>query len=223
MIRPCVHPRCDDGNGNARLTTQTMCDPCRNRVRTGIDWLAQDFVTLRTTLPRPANIGAQQGGKPTFTAAGHPAQWASDTCRLIAVTLNETEDALRDHLGDDPAIHPHNNEARMIRHATLYLTARIDAVCTFPGARSFADEIGELHHQIRRALGLTRYVQRLPLPCPTCDVVALVRHTAQIECESCGRIIREEDYGLLGRIAADAALDDLIAQYDATHTDELAQ
>lgn len=213
-IRPCIHPRCDDGTGNPSLTTLTMCDPCRHRVTRTINWLIEDYTLLKTTLPTPVRASDTTPGTPTFGPTGHPSEWASDTARLIAVTLNETENALRDHLGHDPAVHPHVPEPVMLRHAHRYLTAHLDDLCTFPGARAAATEFGDLHHEVRRGTGQTRFQQRLPTPCPTCDVAALIRYTGHIICESCGRIIREEDYGLFARIAADAALDDLIDQYD---------
>lgn len=221
-ISPCVHPRCDDGTGNPTLTMQTMCERCRAHVAHIIGWLVEDYVRLRSTLPKPISVNRTTStGKPTFKAGGHPAEWASDMCRRIAITLNDTEDALRDHLGQEPAAHPHSPEAAMIRNAYRHLNLWIDDLCTFPGARASADELGDLHHEIRHATGLTRFAQRLPTPCPTCDVVALVRFTGHIICESCGRIIREEDYGMFTRIAAEAALDALIEQYDAMFQPQL--
>lgn len=214
MISPCVHPRCDDGNGNPRLTNQTMCDPCRQRVQQLLEWIVNDYARLKATMPKPIGTGTKLTGKPMHGPSGHPAEWASDMCSQIALVLNEAEDALRDMLGDEPAAHPHSPEPSMVRNAFRYLTDRIDSVCTFDGARSTVQELGDLHHEVRSRTGLTRFQQRLPVPCPTCDVCSLIRFTGHIVCESCGRIIREEDYGMLSRIAADAALDDLIRDYD---------
>jgi hypothetical protein len=128
--------------------------------------------------------------------------------------MNEAEDALRDALGNDPAAHPHSPEPMMIRRAYRYLKTQIEAFCTFDGARASVEELGDLHHEVRYRTGQIKFRQRLPVPCPTCDVAALVRFTGEIICGSCGRVIREEDYGMLGRIAADAALDALIDAYD---------
>jgi hypothetical protein len=45
---------------------------------------------------------------------GHPAEWASVTCRQIADSLNEIEDDLRETLNHDPAVHPGHSEARRV-------------------------------------------------------------------------------------------------------------
>ena len=68
-VHPCAHPRCDDGYGNRRLTTQTMCDPCRNHYRKQLDWLVLDYVTIKATLPAPTGLPVNRSGIP---ANGRP-------------------------------------------------------------------------------------------------------------------------------------------------------
>ena len=218
-VRPCIHPRCDDGTGNPYLTTQTMCDPCRAHYRRQFDWLIADYVTLKTTLAKPA---ASTG---TFTRAknqsfGHPAEWASDMCHDIANMLNAAEDELREAVDAGPALYVIPEPVKVV-NAQRFITPRWDLFCTFPNADEFVDAIGQTHAHIRSRMGLTRFVQKLPMPCPSCDVAALVRTVGQVTCGACDRVIREEDYPMLARIAATAALDDLVDAYDA-RTKELA-
>lgn len=210
-VSPCIHPSCDDGNGDKALTTQTMCDRCRRHYRREIDWLVIDYVTIKTALPRPVSRNSgSAGGKTTTRTFGHPAEWASDRCSEIAGMLNDAEHHLRSEMNSSPALYicPENVK---VASAHRYLTDRWDEFCTFEAADEFADAIHETHKALRSALGLTRFAQRLPLPCPSCDLATLVRYVGKIECTSCPRVIREEDYPMLTRIAVDALID----AYDA--------
>lgn len=214
-VHPCAHPRCDDGYGNRRLTTQTMCDPCRNHYRKQLDWLVLDYVTIKATLPAPTSSGekVRRSARQSF---GHPREWASDRAALIAQVFNEHEDALRETLALKPSMNPHGNEARLINDAHRFLTDHFTDLCQSPDAADIAESISELHHQNRSALGLTRLARRLPMPCPDCETVALVQSVGQIDCHSCGRVVKEDLYPLLTRMA----LDTLIDEYDRARTDE---
>lgn len=213
-LSSCVHPRCDDGTGtgNHVLTTQHMCDHCRNRLNRQLGWLIEDYVTLKTELTQPGS-GSDTTRRTTRQAFGHPAEWASDTCRDIAGLLNDAEDQLRAQQGDPPALYV-APETVKVRDARTYLQARWDDFCESPNVGGFAGAVIDTHAVIRGALGLTKFAQRLPTPCPSCDIAALTRYISHIECGSCGRIIREDDYPLFTRIATDAALDALIEDYD---------
>lgn len=214
LVAPCVYPRCDDGHGDPELTGDGICDSCRRRYRRLLGWLAEDYVAVKTMMPAPVRPAA--GGR--YVAAsrrsyGHPAEWASDTAALIAYVLGWVEDGLRDTLGDEPPPHPRTVEAHRVEHALAYLTARFDALCVYPAALDTAVELVDLHALVRRSLGLTRFVQRLPTPCPDCGTAALLRSVGQIECGQCATVIREEHYPFLTRVV----IDDLIRNYDDTH------
>jgi hypothetical protein len=188
-----------------------VCPSCRRRYWRLLRWLGEDYLAVKATLPAPAR--RQAGGR--YIAAktrsyGHPAEWASDTAALIAYHLGWVEDDLREHLGDDPPPHPRTVEAHRVDHALTYLTARFEALCTWPAALDSAVELVDLHALIRRGLGLARLVQRLPTPCPACDVAALVREVGHITCVACGTVIREEHYPLYARIV----IDEVIKAYD---------
>lgn len=205
-VAPCIHPRCNDGNGNPQLTTLIMCDPCRRHYRRELEWLVLDYVTLKTWMPSPVRRGTQVRHI-VATSFGHPAQWASDNCALIADSLTEIEDGLRESLGSPVAPPKTVGEAARVNHAYQYLRVRFTELCTYPIADGSVVDIHDLHQSIRKALGMTAFRQRLPMPCPSCDLAALFRYVGQVECDECGRIVREEDYPMLTRIALDALID----------------
>lgn len=214
-VAPCIYPGCDDGYGNPELTTQRMCHPSRNRYHKLLRWLTEDYVTLKASMPPPAKGETIRHGAPT--SFGHPAEWASDTCRDIAGLLNDIEDQLRTTTNTGPALYV-APEPVLVRNAYRYLTNHFETLCTYPNAGPTAQAVNDTHHTIRSALGKTRFVQKLPTPCPSCDTHALVRTIHQITCESCDRIILEEEYPFLARMV----LDSLIDAYDTLHQDPLA-
>lgn len=218
-IRPCAHPRCRDQDGNPRLTTQNICDPCRRHLRRQLDWLRDDYVFIKAFMPRPA--ANDTSGRTVRLSFGHPSEWASDTCWTIAKALNRIEDDLREELGDEPPANVHTaRETEVVIRAHRYLANRFHDLCDRDPeiAEDAAVTIHELRSLIRRTLGYNRERQKLDgIACPTCDVAALVRSTGQVDCENCGRIITEDRYPLLTRIILNEKLDDLIDAYDATH------
>lgn len=208
-IAPCCYPRCDDGGGNARLTHDGICAPCQDRYGRLLGWLALDYVTLRVEMPAPTGKAAER--VTASTEPGHPAEWASDTAALIAYVLNEVEDGLREHQGDDPAPHPGTMEPRRVVHAIRYLQPRVDKLATYPGAQATARELVDLHGQVRGALGHARQRQHVAAPCPECDLLTLYRTVDrstvdEITCEACGHRIAAEHYGLYARIVLDEAI-----------------
>lgn len=65
-------------------------------------------------------------------------------------------------------------------------------------------EIMDVKWQARRLLGEVRGKDRMPMPCPVCDELALVHwHGAdQVQCEACDGIWPEDDYHWLVRVLA---------------------
>lgn len=217
-ISPCVYPGCDDGSGNPTLTTNGMCDHCRRRYRRLLDRIVIDYVTIRATMPKgPVTTDADTRQAPRGSREpGHPAQWASDTARRIADTLDDISEGLRDHLTHLPPPPRSNAEGRRVDHAHATLVARLDDLCTYPGARASAVELVTLHGQVRWALGHGGARRALPTPCPDCGIFPVFRtvrmdRSDTIECDACGRVIRDVEYGLYTRMI----VDDLISRADA--------
>ncbi|MBF6133494.1 hypothetical protein IU501_10835 [Nocardia otitidiscaviarum] len=210
-ISPCKYPRCADHNGDPELTGDGMCDRCQRRFARLLARLTVDWVNLHAHLPTPPARRQAVRIAPE-RVYGHPAEWASDTAARIAVVLNETHDALADHLGETPPPHPGVTEHRRVRAAWYYLECRVPELALYPGGGDIAAEWLELHNQIRARLGLTQPRQLLPTPCPACELRTLERtvspYNDSIECGACGHLIREEHYPFYARVVLDTILDD---------------
>lgn len=213
---PCVYPRCDDGTTEHEpiLTVHVVCDSCRKQYAKVLHWLVMDYVTIKSSMASPVRR-AKDGSKhvsPKAKTFGHPAEWASDAARKIAQLLNDLENDLRDHMGDEPPLNPFYPEVVLVQRAYQYVTAHFEDLVRFPLAADWWDVLIDLHGKMRSSLGQTRFVEHLPTPCPSCDVKSLVRSIGQITCSNseCGRVITEDQYPFLTRIV----IDDLIRSYD---------
>lgn len=200
-ISPCAYPGCRDENGDPRLTQDTFCEPCQRRYRRLLDWLREDFAKLAVLMPNP--IITDVGGRRAKTSSfGHPAAWASDAKAQIAAVLNATESALREHLGHGDAPPEDTGEMVRVRHAWLYLTDRFDDLCSFPAAEDVAIELRDMHRTVYVGLGETRMAERLPVRCPQCDTLRMVRTVGQVYCQQCGLAFPEAQYERLALIVA---------------------
>lgn len=213
---PCVYPGCDDGTEGdertPRLTRNVICNSCRRRYGKVLGWLVMDYVVIKSAMPSPTKRpgDGSKYSSPKAKSFGHPAEWPSDRAAMIADHLNELEHDLREHLADGAAVHPRVLEAARVRLAYEYLTRHFDALCIHPAAGDYAENLADLHGKNRTLLGQTRMVEKLPTPCPTCGVAALVRSIGQIDCGGCHRVIEESQYPFLVRMV----LNDLITAYD---------
>lgn len=218
MERRCAFPGCLDPSASSRTDKvprllypdeAVFCRGCRNRYRRVLDWLLEDYATIDAAMPTPLGAG---GDKIMVSREyGHPAEWASDMKRRIADTVDGWANALRDHQHHTPA-NPHRREARKLATEHKYLTAHFDTLCVFPGALDAAEELCELHADIRRALGQSRASTKLDTPCPACDLITM-RRTVEldrsdwIECMNCGYSFEEKYYKLYTKIVSDGILD----------------
>lgn len=214
-IGPCAYPGCRDVDGNPRLTRDVICEPSRRHYAKVIDRLALHYVLLRVTLPKPVPPPGERIMRVVAKTWGHPAEWASDTAAAIADQLNDTHDNLAEHLHHDPPPHPGSREYGRVAHAHHYLTAWFDRLCTMPGAGDTAEAFHELDRDVRRGLGKTDPRRFLPVPCPSCELLGLVRTISlddgedSVECRSCGERIPSERYAwwtrtLIGELVDDA-------------------
>lgn len=215
--RPCVRPGCDTDDGQPIITTQVMCDRCRNRFARELRWLVEDYTIVKTTMVRPVRPGDQTTASHSkrVESFGHPAEWASDTCRDIAGILDHIARQYATHIGGTlPTAGSGDVETAVVARAHKYLTNRFHDICSWPDVGPHAGAIRETHQTIRATLGHSRYVKRLPTPCPRCGLLSLGQETGVIWCldEPCGYVVPEQQYGWIGRLALDAALDQWEAQ-----------
>ena len=214
-ISSCPYPGCRDIDGNPRLTRDTICDSSRRHYGQVIDRLVLHYVLLRVTLPQPVPAPGERVMRIVAREYGHPAEWASDTARAIADQLGLAHEGLADHLGHDGPPHEASREPGRVAISHHYLTSWFDWLCTYPAAGDTAEVLYDLDRDIRRGLGKTDPQRHLPVPCPECELLTLVRSldregTDEVECRACGHTIRAEHYGLWTRMLIDDMLGDAL-------------
>ena len=201
------------GPQRGETVTDTKTEkPNPTHIRQDFYHLAVDWVHLHTQLPKPAQ-GANTR-RPTRRESGHPAEWASDKCALIAGILHDWHALLAEHRNETPPPSPRAAETVRVTKAWKYLEPRIEQLCELVDTDDLK-EIAELHRKIRSTLGHTNPKQVLPVPCPgqDCSLRTLTRQVAVgkdlIICGSCGYTVREDYYPMLVRIALDTLVDAL--------------
>jgi hypothetical protein len=203
-ISPCVFPRCQDENGDPKLTDGTICQACRKHYRRLLGWLLEDYVHVHLTM---GHLDSVTGEKITATRTyGHPAEYASDLLARIAGTAFDWEDGLRDYLKHTPA-RPQKRQPRLMSDAIGYAIAQFDTLCVYPAARDTASEAKELHGLCRSFLGFTGPIVHLDVPCPDCGLRTVTRKVGMdrsdvICCSNCGRSVNETEYGWWVKVVA---------------------
>jgi hypothetical protein len=189
---------------------QSQNGPKPRHTKQLLDRLLTDYVILRTQFPHPTRAPGRSAPRQSRTY-GHPAEWASDTSRIIADLLDETNAALRDHLNWTPPPPRQRAESRVVMHAYNTLTAAIDQFTQWEYAQDSIIELQDIHNYIGRCLGQTRQRQHLPVPCPNCQHLGLIREVHldrrdNIQCYQCAQEIKELEYGLFTRMIIDELL-----------------
>lgn len=211
-ISPCAYPGCRDLDGNPRLTRDVICDASRRHYATVLDRLVLHYVLLRATLPAPVAPPGERVMRVVAKTYGHPAEWASDTARAIADQLNDTHDGLAEHLHRDPPPHPGSREPGRVAKAHQFLTVNFHDLCSWPAAGDTAEALHDLDRHVRSGLGKTDPRRFLPVPCPNCDLLGLVRTVDgdtgndQVDCHGCGETIPSARYAWWTRTLLDEHL-----------------
>ncbi|ART69108.1 hypothetical protein BTO20_11395 [Mycobacterium dioxanotrophicus] len=178
------------------------------RLRQTLYWLALDWIHLHTTLPTPTHTG-ERTRSATTREYGHPAEWASDRAAEIVNLLTGWHDYLAEQRNETPP--PTGSEERRLVAAWKYLEPRVEQLTQIVEAEALK-ELPDLHHKIRRALGVSTPKYTLPIPCPNSDcelrTLARIQGIGQdfISCDSCGYTFKEAHYPLLIRMTLDAYL-----------------
>jgi len=184
--------------------------PQTHQTKQLLDRILTDYVILRTQFPHPTRAEGRSAPRASRTY-GHHAEWASDTSRKIADILDETNAALRDHLQWTPPPPRQRAESRVVMSAYNTLSGAMTQFCQWEYAPDAIIEIKDIHHHIGKCLGYTRQRQHLPVPCPSCQHLGLVREVHldrrdNIQCMQCGQEIKELEYGLFSRMIIDELL-----------------
>ncbi|PRA13338.1 hypothetical protein CQ010_01440 [Arthrobacter sp. MYb211] len=223
-VSPCKYPRCRDSEGNPELTHEQFCDACQRRFQRLLDDVIQDYVYLKTKLPRP--VATTTAGRGAAKAGyGHPREWASSLAQEIIKTgVLYALTWLRETRGDKQSriIGDESTQAQLL---SKFWVAGFEHLLRWDQAPDMAEALGMLHNQARMGLGHTSMVRTLIAPCPKCQLRALAQAVGSdtIECRMCYHRMPVSDYGR----ATDASLaaqqrynynqiDYLLAAYDAT-------
>jgi hypothetical protein len=140
-------------------------------------------------------LGEARQPEPTARAREHPEDAIGNLS--VASILDQWVRDWRDHRGKGE-----NLPAPTVASLAGWLGVRLDEACDdHPAIDDFAVELRRLTTALRSALRLRRHIERLPAPCPSCDTVALYREvdpvkgaSEWVECGSCHRLWREEEY-----------------------------
>lgn len=88
---------------------------------------------------------------------------------------------------------------------TRWLAHRTEWACnSHIAVDEYADEMRALVRTLRIVTGTARYVDRLPAPCPDCDLLSLIRQDGadHVECTECRRLWTEDEYRRLAVVLA---------------------
>lgn len=198
-----------------------------NRLRQTIYWLTLDWITLRNQPPTlPVQRLQDVARSSNVRDYGHPNEWASDNARDIVDILTSWHQLLAEHRGETPPVKgittggngwrtttpaPLSEQRRVIA-AWRYLEPRIEQLTQIVEPEAL-QELPDLHHRIRRTLGLTKPRYTLPIPCPNndCSLRTLTRiHGIGqdfICCDTCGYTVKDRHYPFLIRLSLDALID----------------
>ncbi|QLF84874.1 hypothetical protein SEA_BBQVALINDRA_65 [Gordonia phage BBQValindra] len=203
-----------------------------DRLRRLLYWLTQDWIHLSRALPTPASQGGRSSNVKEY---GHPAEWASDQCRQIADLFWEWHNLVATDRGETlptPMCSPQGRRIRTERQVIVaawkYLEPRLEwmlerrvpvssMTLSPPWLWEWEleddafSELFELHNVIRRRTGHATIRHLLPLPCPKCEMLTLVRRRGMdtldfIICDQCGYYVADDHYDFLVTLMLDTQM-----------------
>lgn len=153
-----------------------------------------------------AGPGSGSGGDPVSGSRGSPSPSAAvDDIDAITRLLEYWEDAHREHAGH--GFRPARASGSRVGAAETYLTGHLAEVLAAPYAEEFGRDIARAHARARRRTAQDTARTRKPIPCPSCDLLALSHDAGAkyIECRSCGRLLTFSEYDSWAGLAAAGA------------------
>lgn len=217
-ISPCQHPGCNRDNGNPELTRYVFCDHCTHWFKRTMQWVLEDYVTLKTELPKPfVSSSSGRGSQPT--GFGHPREWASNLAQDISKWVAEVTNNWLEANNHPTRVFSEDGAIRYaVNHWPRWTETWAQA---WDSAGEIAAEAQDLHRKARAGMGHTRMVTSLSAPCPMCDMLALVQVSGSegVQCEYCG--MRYADYAAVASTVivdeqrrAEQTIDQLIEAYE---------
>lgn len=122
----------------------------------------------------------------------------------VASELDQWVDDWREHLGRGER----RPEPPTVVVLADWLGKRLDDCLDHPAIDEFALDMRRLRQTLRRVSGDgPARPERLPAPCPRCDVIALVRDGDEVRCRMCPERMGEDEYATwVGRLAQSARM-----------------
>lgn len=206
-VTPCPYPQCRDVAGDAALTSAGICERCRVRVERDLRTVPYLYVALHLELP-PGRGATSDKVSGTRSPAVPLRLSLLEAGSALADIVNDWTDLVRRHAGFPPDRGGAKREAWRVERGVSVLLPRVDQACLLAAESAVALSTATL--TARHLLGITRLVHRLAVPCPDCDLLALVREdgSTYVRCRNCGARWSEELYQSLARVIA--------AEYDAS-------
>lgn len=176
------------------------CGPCTVGILTRLDELPHLVGLLEH------EVAGQRGGSddaPVSGSRGRPSPSAAvDDIDEVTRLLEFWEDAHREHHDHPPR--PFRPYGARVPASVRWLTGHADQVLAAPWAEELGRDVARLHRLARRRTATDEAKDRKPVPCPGCDLLALVHAAGDkyIGCDSCGRLLSFDEYDSWTRLAA---------------------
>lgn len=192
---PCAGARSHDPGD------PVWCPACAGVIADQLRALNRLVVDLEAEVE--AQSGALSGGDPVSGTKATPSpSSAVDDVDEITRLLDYWEDAHREHAGH--TFRPARPYGRRVPGAIAYLLEHLGAVLAAPYADEFGRDINRAHARARRRTAQDQARTRKPIPCPSCDLLALSHEAGAkyIDCRSCGRLLTFSEYDSWAGLAA---------------------
>lgn len=185
-MHACPFPGCVDDAGQPVMVDGTVCDPHRLRAAKVLAGLPRLYVELSMSLAPDRGAGGEQvsvSRTPPLPLSVERRSLIDDICFDVA----HAERGYRHARGLTPTPR-RGREGPTLAGGALYLRQHLDTLLGYQLGVQAIERLDQLTRQARRALGLTRLVNKLAKACPACGHQALERADGsdRIECRYCG-------------------------------------
>ena len=204
------------------------CRPCQDHIITTLNRLTPHLLDLAGRTDGRINRTGSLADSDPVHAHQHPAPaspspaWDSIDRAIHAIL--RIEDVIRDVAAQPDAerLAPRTSRYHGLAGGTAqrlaafnasvaWLTEYRTALLAHPDAYQHGTRILHLHRDLERVTGQDRLIHRLPVPCPKCDYLSLVREDGddKIRCtwRECRLVWAEDQYRWFTRVAADGWAD----------------
>lgn len=167
----------------------TWCSRCRATIRRCLANL-DDLAAIRAA-QADGHRGTLTDEKVTGSRGKPSPSPATDDLEELWSVLHGWETAYR---GEDPRIRDKRLPVAIMT-AVSWLVFHLDVILRHSIAEDFGKDILRWHAELSRKTTMDE-VRRKPVPCPRCDLMALVQRPDEeyIACEQCGRLVLSDEY-----------------------------